>query len=139
MLLLLIMSSKLRCGWIWMPSFSVRQLCGREPGIGFFLQSTAQCGRFFLVRDHAKLQPVDFSCRRDLPLRHGPQPEINHRKYRPALAATSRATPYLSSTDQTIGGVVAQVVRPDSCAACSSIIRRCPYRCSSNRPGDLGN
>ncbi len=81
----------------------------------------------FFIEAHAKLRPVDFSSEGIYLCGTAHSPKLISESIAQALAATSRAAAFLSSKDQTIGGVVAQVVRPDSCAACLVCVRRCPY------------
>jgi heterodisulfide reductase subunit A-like polyferredoxin len=81
----------------------------------------------FFAEAHAKLRPVDFASEGIYLCGTAHSPKLISESIAQALAATSRAVAFLSSTDQTIGGVVAQVVRPESCAACLVCVRRCPY------------
>ena len=81
----------------------------------------------FFIEAHAKLRPVDFASEGIYLCGTAHSPKLITESIAQALAATSRAASFLSAKDQTIGGVVAQVVRPDSCAACLVCVRRCPY------------
>ncbi len=81
----------------------------------------------FFIEAHAKLRPVDFASEGIYLCGTAHSPKLISESIAQALAATSRATAFLSSTTQTIGGVVAQVIRPESCAACLVCVRRCPY------------
>jgi heterodisulfide reductase subunit A-like polyferredoxin len=80
----------------------------------------------FFIEAHAKLRPVDFSSEGIYlaGMAHGPK--LITEAVSQAMAAASRAGSFLGSTDQTIGGVVAQV-DPKLCAACLVCVRRCPY------------
>ncbi len=81
----------------------------------------------FFIEAHAKLRPVDFASEGIYLCGTAHSPKLISESIAQALAATSRATAFLSATDQTIGGVVAQVIRPERCAACLVCVRRCPY------------
>ena len=81
----------------------------------------------FFIEAHAKLRPVDFSSEGIYLCGTAHSPKLISESIAQALAATSRAAAFLSATNQTIGGVVAQVIKPESCAACLVCVRRCPY------------
>jgi heterodisulfide reductase subunit A-like polyferredoxin len=81
----------------------------------------------FFIEAHAKLRPVDFASEGIYLCGTAHSPKLINESIAQALAATSRAAAFLSATNQTIGGVVAQVIKPESCAACLVCVRRCPY------------
>jgi heterodisulfide reductase subunit A len=80
----------------------------------------------FFIEAHAKLRPVDFSSEGIYLCGTAHGPKLISESISQALAATARAVSFLASTDQTIGGVVAQVEQ-SLCAACLVCVRRCPY------------
>ncbi|MBM4289073.1 MAG: CoB--CoM heterodisulfide reductase iron-sulfur subunit A family protein, partial [Deltaproteobacteria bacterium] len=81
----------------------------------------------FFIEAHAKLRPVDFASEGIYLCGTAHSPKLISESVAQALAAASRAGTFLASQDQTIGGVVAQVVLPENCAACLVCVRRCPY------------
>jgi heterodisulfide reductase subunit A-like polyferredoxin len=80
----------------------------------------------FFIEAHAKLRPVDFASEGIYLCGTAHSPKLINESISQALAAASRAASFLASTDQTIGGVVAQVDQ-SRCAACLICVRRCPY------------
>jgi len=81
----------------------------------------------FFIEAHAKLRPVDFASEGIYLCGTAHSPKLISESVAQALAAASRAGTFLSSKEQTIGGVVAEVVSPENCAACLVCVRRCPY------------
>ena len=65
---------------------------------------------------HAKLRPVDFASEGIYLCGTAHSPKLINESVAQALAAASRAGTFLASKDQTIGGVVANVVSPENCA-----------------------
>jgi heterodisulfide reductase subunit A-like polyferredoxin len=80
----------------------------------------------FFIEAHAKLRPVDFPSEGIYLCGTAHGPKLISESISQAMAAASRAATFLASTEQTIGGVVAQV-DPGLCAACLVCVRRCPY------------
>jgi heterodisulfide reductase subunit A-like polyferredoxin len=80
----------------------------------------------FFIEAHAKLRPVDFSSEGIYLCGTAHGPKLMSESIAQAMAAASRAGSFLAATDQTIGGVVAQV-NQGLCAACLVCVRRCPY------------
>lgn len=93
----------------------------------------------FFIEAHAKLRPVDFSSEGIYLCGTAHAPKLISETIAQALAAASRASSFLAATDQTIGGVVAQVEQ-SRCAACLVCVRRCPYgvpRINSNDVSEI--
>ena len=80
----------------------------------------------FFIEAHAKLRPVDFASEGIYLCGTAHGPKLISETIAQAMAAASRAGSFLASTNQTIGGVVAQVDQ-SLCAACLVCVRRCPY------------
>jgi heterodisulfide reductase subunit A-like polyferredoxin len=80
----------------------------------------------FFIEAHAKLRPVDFASEGIYLCGTAHGPKLISESIAQAMAAASRAGSFLAATDQTIGGVVAQVDQ-SLCAACLVCVRRCPY------------
>jgi heterodisulfide reductase subunit A-like polyferredoxin len=81
----------------------------------------------FLVEAHVKLRPVDFASDGIFlaGLAHGPK-SIDE-TIAQAKAAASRALTIITRKSIQVGGVVAHVREPDSCACCLVCVRSCPY------------
>lgn len=80
----------------------------------------------FYIEAHAKLRPVDFAAEGVFMCGTAHSPKLITESISQAMAAASRAGTFLASTDQTIGGVVAEV-EPSKCAACLVCVRNCPF------------
>jgi len=81
----------------------------------------------FLVEAHAKLRPVDFASEGIFMAGLAHYPKSIDETIAQARAAVSRAATILSQEGIRAGGVVADVVYPDRCAACLACVRSCPY------------
>jgi heterodisulfide reductase subunit A2 len=80
----------------------------------------------YFMEAHVKLRPVDFAAEGLFLCGTAHSPKLIGESISQAMAAASRAGAFLAATDQTIGGVVAQV-DPELCAGCLVCVRACPY------------
>lgn len=80
----------------------------------------------FFIEAHAKLRPVDFASEGIYLCGLAHSPKLISESISQAMAAASRAGSFLSSKDQTIGGIVARV-DASLCAGCLACVRNCPY------------
>jgi len=80
----------------------------------------------YYIEAHAKLRPVDFAAEGVFMCGTAHSPKLITESIAQAMAAASRAGTFLAATDQTIGGVVAEV-DPSKCAACLVCVRNCPF------------
>ncbi len=80
----------------------------------------------FFIEAHTVLRPVDFSSEGMYLCGMAQGPKLIGESVTQAMAAASRAASFLSSTDRTVGGMVA-TVDESRCVACLSCVRNCPY------------
>ena len=79
------------------------------------------------VEAHVKLRPVDMATEGIFLCGTAHSPKLITESISQALAATSRATTFLSQEQLTLSAVTARVEQ-DRCAACLICVRSCPYQ-----------
>ncbi len=104
---------------------SAATLASQNQGLASLLKIQTSPDGFFMEA-HVKLRPVDFAAEGLFMCGSAHSPKLISESISQAMAAASRAGAFLAATDQTIGGVVAQV-DSELCAGCLVCVRACPY------------